>query len=123
MKTNKINLIALLLLLVLCACGPTEEKYFNVQLLYGEWAENSLHETYAPDGTGHTWDLNDEVSEDEAQPFEWTLSHDTLLQNHLLWNGAIVPKVYLITTLDSANLVYQDFNSDRIHTYKRVFRP
>lgn len=123
MKKVKRLSVILFALFFLASCGPINEKYFNVKYLFGEWKEGTVHDKYFEDGTGYTWDTSDDVEEDEALPFKWTLSQDTLLLNHVLWNGAIVPKIYLVTTLDSLNLVYEDLAGGTIHQYHKVSVP
>ena len=123
MKKVKRLLVILFALAILSSCVPNNEKYFNIKYLFGEWREGTVHDKYYEDGLGYTWDTSDDITEEEASPFKWTLSHDTLLQNHELWNGTIVPKIYLVTTLDSVNLVYQDLSGGTIHTYTKVTVP
>ena len=124
MKKVKRLSVILFALALLSSCVPTEEKHYNVKLLIGEWVEGSLHDKYADDGTGYSWDTDDDITEEEALPFEWRLSYDTLQVNHIIqMTGAIVPKIYLVTTLDSANLVYEDLSGGTIHTYTKVTVP
>lgn len=122
MKSKK-AIIVLSLALVLSACVPVEEKHFNVKYLFGEWTENTDHYKYREDGTGSFWDTSDDVAEEEATPFEWSLSFDTLLVNHLLWNGSIVPKIYIVTVLDSIQLDNYDLVSGEAHHYTKVTVP
>ena len=122
-KVKTLSAILLTLSVLLCSCGPANEKYFNVKYLFGEWKEGTVHDKYSEDGTGHTWDTSDDIEEAEATPFEWRLSHDTLVQNHELWNGAIVPKIHIVTTLDSIRLECYDMVSGIEHHYTKVDLP
>ena len=56
---------------------------------------------------GITWDESDDVGEDEAQAFLWTLTGSTLIHEHL-GTFTNVPKVYTITSLTSSSLCYED---------------
>ena len=111
----------LALLLGLASCGggiPKDE--FDVNLLYGKWQEGTVFERYyetdfdriLPNGdtvhaNGTTWDEKDDVAEEEAQLFNWTLNGATLTQEHL-GTFLVLPKVYTISTLTSSELVYHD---------------
>lgn len=122
MKSKK-AFLALLLAVVLSACVPVEEKHFNVKYLFGEWTEGTVHDKYAEDGTGYSWDTSDDISEEEALPFEWSLSYDTLLVNHISWNGTISPKIYIVTALDSIHLDHYDLVSGEAHHFTKVTVP
>lgn len=122
MKIKK-ALLAISLALVLSGCVPVEEKHFNVKYLIGEWTEGTVHDKYREDGTGASWDTSDDYGEEEALPFEWSLSFDTLLVNHISWNGTIVPKIYIVTALDSIHLDHYDLASGISHHYTKVTVP
>ena len=123
MKIKK-ALLALTIACLLTACQPTPvEKHFNVKYLFGEWVEGTKHNKYAEDGTGTYWDTGDDVSEEEATSFEWMLTYDTLKVNHILWNGAITPKNYIVTALDSIQLDHYDLFSGQSHHYTKVTVP
>jgi len=98
----------ILSLFFLAACGPKTPVTYDVTLLYGEWVEGTVHDYYKSDCTGYTWDTSDDVTEEEASPFEWNLTNDQLLVLHTLWNGTVVPKSYIVSRLDSTNLVFED---------------
>jgi hypothetical protein len=89
-------------------------------MLYGKWQEGSVFEHYyssniervLPNGdtvqaNGTTWDESDDVSEDEAQLFNWTLTGSTLKHEHV-GTFVMIPKVYAVTSLTSSELVYED---------------
>jgi hypothetical protein len=81
---------------------------FDSSLMTGKWQQGSLFEVYQSDGNGHTWDTTDDVSEEEAQKFRWTLNEAQLVQYHLLEMGGEVPKRYTLTELTSTTLSYHD---------------
>lgn len=64
---------------------------------------------YRSDLTGCTWDEGDDVTEEEAQEFTWTLVVNTLTQIHIIEiSNTQIPKVYTVTELTSSSLVYED---------------
>lgn len=96
------------------ACVPEETNY-NRSDLIGKWVLTSNGTTgteywrYDADSSGVTWDTADDVSEDEGQAFTWTLDGDQLTQIHKFESsGAVVPKVYTVTTLTASKMVYKD---------------
>ena len=113
--------LCLIVVLSFSACGdiPLENGY-DASMLYGKWQEGSVFEQYyssniervLPNGdtvqaNGTTWDESDDVSEDEAQLFNWTLTGSTLKHEHV-GTFVMVPKVYTVTSLTSSELVYED---------------
>ena len=90
-----------------CDLFNRKEK-FDKTLLSGCWVSGTLYEYYNADGTGHTWDILDDVTEEEAQPFTWTLEKRTLTQIHQMEMGGNVPKIYTVTTLNATTLEYHD---------------
>ncbi|MBR1515079.1 MAG: hypothetical protein IJ622_12435 [Bacteroidales bacterium] len=119
----------------LSACGGSggDVDDFDVTNLYGKWQEGTVFERYyaqpfdhiLPNGdtvqvNGFTWDESDDISEEEAQPFNWTLTGSTLVQEHITTFNQVIPKVYTISSLTSDELVYGD-NYSREHHYSRVF--
>ena len=121
----------LVIVLGLGACQKPEEISFDVSLLYGKWQEGSVYERYyasaiervLPNGdtvqvNGTTWDVSDDVTEEEAQLFNWTLTGATLKHEHV-GTFVTVPKVYTIIMLSSNNLVYKD-DYGVTHHYSKV---
>ena len=66
-----------------------------------------MYERYDSSGFGATWDINDSISEGEAQIFKWTLDGSTLIHEHI-GIFVTVPKVYTVTTLTPTTLSYRD---------------
>ena len=105
-----------------CACKKKPSIIISVDetKLYGKWQEGSVFERYyasdiervLPNGdtvrvNGTTWDEADDVAEDEAQLFNWTLKGNTLKHEHV-GTFVIVPKLYTISALNNHSLIYQD---------------
>lgn len=117
-KTKIIFLFFGLLVSMMSSCVPETTVSFDKTLMYGEWVEGTIHDTYLENGTGYSWDTNDDMTEEEALPFEWSLEQNQLNIIHTLWNGAVVPKTYTVTRLDSQQLVYED-DYGYCHYYER----
>ncbi len=135
MKKLLYILFGLTLTIGLSACGGTgtDVDDINVTDLYGKWQEGTVFERYyaqpfdhiLPNGdtvqvNGFTWDesVEEDIHEDEAQPFNWSLTGSTLTIEHVTMSF-IVPKVYTITTLNSSELVYND-DYGTTHTFSKV---
>ncbi|MBO7724597.1 MAG: lipocalin family protein [Paludibacteraceae bacterium] len=108
-----------LVLVAISSCTPKESE-FDEMLLIGKWErlspfsdeEKTGYEYYRYDvgGVGVTWDTYDDVTEDEAQEFKWTLlKSDLTLKHKIEVTGEYeVPKVYTVIELTSTKLVYKD---------------
>jgi len=98
-----------LVVLLMSGCDLfNRDEKFDKTLLSGYWVSGTLHEFYNANGTGYTWDAADDVTEEEAQPFTWTLEKATLTQIHQMEMGGNVPKTYTITKLNTSSLEYHD---------------
>lgn len=94
------------------------KEKFDKTLLSGYWLSGTLYEYYNADGTGYTWDILDDVTEEEAQHFTWTLEKSTLTQIHQMEMGGNVPKTYTVTKLNATTLEYHD-NYGKYYTFTR----
>jgi hypothetical protein len=91
-----------------CDLYLPEEVSFDKTLLTGKWQSGTLFYKYIEDGTGSTWDTIDDVTEEEAQLFTWTLENAELTHIHVIEIGGNVPKVYTVTELTDSTLNYHD---------------
>ena len=124
---KKLSLIALALLaVVFTSCdglGGEEENKIDKSQIVGKWmtADSTYFEVYNSDGTGKSWDLKDDVNEDEAQKFTWEFdegSDDKFIQYHEMEIGGIVPQYCNILELTSTTFKY---NNDAMRaTYNLV---
>jgi hypothetical protein len=89
------------------SCEPQDE-FFDESFLIGKWQSGTLFYKYLNDGTGGTWDTADNVLEEEAQAFTWTLVNAELTHIHILEIGGTVPKIYTVTELTATSLRYHD---------------
>ena len=113
--------LCLVVFLCLGACGEIiPDVDYDTSLLYGKWQEGTVFEHYYDaniervlangdtiQANGTTWDEADDITEEEAQLFNWTLTGSTLMHEHL-GTFVMLPKVYTVTSLTSRELVYQD---------------
>ena len=107
-KFSGIFLALIMLLFSFASCDNNKDS-FDEELLYGKWKSGTLYYRYYSDYTGITWDESDDVYEDEAQKFEWSLNNSVLKHIHFMEIGeAKIPKVYTVTDLTSKTLRYQD---------------
>ena len=118
MKRLLYFLFAMMLLCGMSACVEKNEDYFDETLLYGRWQEGTVFERYDDTGWGATWDVGDDVNEEEAQPFQWRLEGAKLIHEHI-GTFVTVPKVYTINTLDASQLTYSD-EYGNTHYYTKV---
>jgi len=108
MKKTLYYLIMSIAVSALAVSCETLETSFDDALLIGKWQSGTLFYKYLDDGTGGTWDTADDVKEEEAQDFTWTLVNAELTHIHILEIGGSVPKVYTVTELSSSSLTYHD---------------
>jgi hypothetical protein len=108
MKRTIFYLSFCILVPFLVASCEKEKPSFDESLLIGKWQSGTLYYKYLDDGSGTTWDEADDVTEDEAQHFTWTLVEAELTHIHILEMGGTVPKVYTVTELTATSLKYKD---------------
>ena len=108
MKKTLYYLTMCMVVSILAVSCETEPISFEESLLIGKWQSGTLFYKYLNDGTGGTWDTFDDVTEEEAQAFTWTLIAADLTHIHILEIGGSVPKVYTVTELTATSLKYHD---------------
>ncbi|MDA3911520.1 MAG: hypothetical protein PF448_09210 [Bacteroidales bacterium] len=101
------------------SCEPDEPISFDETLVIGKWVEGTVYERYNADYTGYTWDTADDVSEEEAQDFTWSLDEDQLVQIHIMEIGGNIPKTYTVTELSVDYFSYQD-DYGTMHSFTKV---
>ena len=92
---------------------------FDEELLIGVWKENELYYRYNEDGTAVTWDLADDVEEDEGTQLTWTLEGNIFTHCYQMEIGGIIPKVYNMKTLELDLMEYND-DYGVSHTFTKV---
>ena len=108
MKKMLFYLTMFALLCVLAISCETLPVTFDESLLIGKWRSGTLYYKYLGDGSGGTWDTADDVTEAEAQPFTWTLTHADLTHIHIMEIGPGIEKNYTVTELTATTLKYHD---------------
>ena len=108
MMKRKLLVFSLVLLVFGLFYSCEKDDDFDEYLLYGKWVSGTLYYKYLPNHTGATWDTSDDVTEEEAQPFEWQLVKSELRQIHIMEMGGRIPKYYTITKLTNNTLIYKD---------------
>ncbi len=81
---------------------------FDTDLLSGLWKEDEVYYRYNDDGTGVTWDLADDVTEDEGTKMNWTLNHNLFTHYYIMEIGGIVPKMFNMKVLELDIMEYDD---------------
>ena len=122
--------LGIIIMIAFTACEP--ERSFDSSLLIGKWSRTSPYATandgglefyrYDRGGTGATWDTSSsqDVSEEEAQTFSWTLEKDLLsFLYDMVINGTKVPKYYTVTVLNANTLTYKD-DFGKSFTFKKL---
>lgn len=117
--------------------GGDDPDLFKESDLYGLWQEDGTEHyvrflTSVEDGMdeegykfGKEWDEAERVYEDRLVYhgngwFKWKLVQSDLTEIHLMDNGgAELPKVYVLTKLNSTTLVYQD-SYKKSHSFSKV---
>jgi len=112
-------LVLVTVALTMIACMP-EEDMFDETLLLGKWKTGTLYYRYDDDYTGATWDTADDITEAEAQPFEWKLVRAELTHIHIMEMGGKVPKVYTVTELTTTTLKYRDDLTGKLEVFTKV---
>ena len=109
MKKTLYYLTMCMVVSILAVSCETEPISFDESFLIGKWQSGTLFYKYLNNGTGGTWDTGDNVFEEEAQAFTWTLINAELTQIHIMEiGGAGIPKIYTVTELTATSLKYHD---------------
>ena len=109
MKKHLCILVGCLLAIFVISCNSKEKADIDANQIYGKWRDGTVYERYDSGGTGVTWDTSDDVTEEEAQPFSWTLNGTRLIQEHQSTDVSfVVFTQYNVTKLDANNFNYED---------------
>ena len=97
------------------SCQKESRNKFDETLLYGKWVDGTEYFKYNPDKTGSYWDIDDDVDEDEAQPFTWSLNGSKLRLSHHYFGGGISFENFTVTQLTSSTLrAIDDYDINRL---------
>lgn len=106
-------------LVALTGCAPDMGMpEFSVDDIYGKWKSGTLYYRYDFGNKGVTWDVADDVEEDEGQLFEWEIVDDDMTHIYIMEMGASIPKTYVIDELTPSVLRYHDDYGKSYHFSK-----
>lgn len=115
MRMNRFTFaVGCLLLLSLAGCRKHDDPIVVQESeVYGLWQKAGTQEfwRYNSDHTGVTWDLADDISEEESNlAYTWSLEQSNKLR--MVASGAqgnqFVPKSYSITEISSSSMKWDD---------------
>ena len=81
----------------------------NKEMLVGLWQnEGHIFYRFNADGTGHTWDVADDLTEEEASDFNWEAYEEAIMMTHKLRLRGIVPRYYELDRINAFDLRFHD---------------
>lgn len=87
----------------------------NKEMLVGLWHKDGhVYYRFDADGTGHTWDVDDDLTEDEATSFNWEAYDKAIMMTYKLRIRGIVPRYYELDRLNAFDLRFHDTYSDYV---------
>lgn len=121
---KRVYLLINVAIIALCVAScSSKDEGFDQTLLYGKWVNNAKsteYWRYDSNGMGATWDTSEDVSEAEAQDFQWTLIKSDLTHIHIMSAGSgNVPKSYTVTVLTNGTLSYKDY-TNKVFSFTKV---
>ncbi len=85
----------------------------NKTMIVGLWQKDGhVYYRFNADGTGHTWDVADDLTENEASLFNWEAYDNAFMMTHKMKLRGIVPRYYELDRLNSFDLRFHDTYSD-----------
>ena len=91
----------------------------NKEMIVGLWEiDDHVYYRFNPDGTGCTWDVADDLTEEEASPFNWEAYQEAIMLSHKLRLRGVVPRYYELEVLNEYNFRFHDTYST--YTLDRV---
>lgn len=117
-------------LMTFSSCSKKDKEEDNTtsqsysELIVGRWmtSDGGHFEVYNADGTGKMWDPADDVQEDEADTFEWSIDSNNKLTQivHFQSGAGVVPQYCNIITLNETTLKYNNEGWRAEYTLTRV---
>lgn len=118
---------AFLVTLTMVSCKKKDEPEPTktyAELIVGRWktdAAEPYFEVYSANGSGKMWDTADDVQEDEADTFDWTIEGSQMTQIiHFQGGQGDVPQLCNIIILNETTLKYNNDILKREVTLTRV---
>lgn len=107
--------------LIIASCSKSDDEKYDESLLIGKWKSGTLYYKYLSDHTGARWDTGEDITEEEAQPFTWSIVGAELREYHDIdITTRAVPKFYTILELTATSLKYKDETGQKTHSFTRV---
>ena len=129
-KIALILVAALVLTLLTVSCKkkkeePATPKKTYAELVVGRWmtSDGGHFEVYEADGTGHMWDPADDVTEDEADTFNWEIDESSKQMTQIIHSqelGFDIPQYCNILILNESTLKYNNEAIRAEYTLTRV---
>ena len=117
MKKSILTLLiaAFIVTLGMVSCSKEDKKEepqkTYSELIVGRWktADGGHYEVYNANGTGHMWDPAEDVQEEDADTFDWTIegSHMTQIV-HFQEGSGVVPQYCNILILNESTFKYNN---------------
>ena len=107
-------IVAFVVTLGMISCkkeSPSSKSYS--ELVVGRWktADGGHYEVYNSNGTGHMWDPADDVQEDEADTFTWSIDENNKQMTQIIHSqelGFDTPQYCNIITLNETSFTYNN---------------
>ena len=104
---------ALFVTLFTVSCSKKDDSSQNYsELIVGRWktSDGGHFEVYYSNGTGKMWDPADDVQEDEADTFDWTIDGNNRMTQivHFHSGAADLPQYCNIITLNTTTFKYNN---------------
>ena len=115
------SVLFLLIIALFNSCKKNDE--FDETLLYGKWkpvSGTSMYFRYDSNGTGVTWNPNEDYFEPDGKKFTWKLSQSELEQRHNIEiiDADIIIEVYTVTELTATSLKYK--NESKTYSFTKI---
>ena len=124
-----ILITALIVTLLTVSCSKKKDDSTSNQktyseLIVGRWktADGGHYEVYNANGTGHMWDPADDVQEDEADQFDWSIDENNHLTQLIHFQGGQgdVPQYCNILILNETTFKYNNTGWRAEYTLTKV---
>lgn len=106
--------------------GKKDNKEIDKSLIVGRWQSTTgnYFEVYNSNGTGKMWNEDDDVTEDEADTFNWEFDGNDGTKFtqiiHFQSGAADLPQMCNVVTLNESSFVYNNDGWRRTENLKRI---
>ena len=109
-----------------CKKDKKEEQKTYYELVIGRWRthDGGHYEVYYAGGTGKMWDPGEDVQEDEADTFDWSIDESNKKMTqviHFQGGQGDIPQYCNIITLDESTFTYNNDGWRSAITLVKVF--